>query len=318
MAARRRRDNIVVAFVALSAIVGGGHAVLDAFATAPPGPSDKSTISLLGRSQLAESFAREFVVTYLGSAAGQQDRIAEFVGDTQHITLPATARQVTDPVVVFATRTTSAGALDVWAVTVSVRVAKRAGAAEEARQYYRVGVSVLDGRLRALGLPAAVEPPGRGVDLVSAYSNSCAADTPLAQVAAGFVQAMLTGTGDIARYTTPDSGITALRPAPFSTVETTAVTSDDSGCGSGASSARVLASVDPKADGAAAPTLSYPLDMVRVAGQWQVRALEAVPALHDPMTVSGGTAAHDTTTAPSGTTPTTPAAAVQIPPATQK
>lgn len=76
MAARRRRDNIIVGILAVSAVIGGGHAVFDAFATPPPGPSESSTISLIGRAQLAGSFAREFVVTYLSASAGQQDRIS--------------------------------------------------------------------------------------------------------------------------------------------------------------------------------------------------------------------------------------------------
>ncbi|WP_405139553.1 conjugal transfer protein [Nocardia sp. NBC_01388] len=317
MAARRRRDNIIVGILAVSAVIGGGHAVFDAFATPPPGPSESSTISLIGRAQLAGSFAREFVVTYLSASAGQQDRISEFVGAAQQITLPAAGRQVTDPEIVFSTRTESTGNLDVWAVTVSVRMPKRAGVTDDARQYYRVAVSVVDGRLRALTVPAAVAPPERGIDLVLAYSNSCAADSPLAQVASGFLQAMLTGSGDIARYTTPDSGIAALRPAPFSAVETTAVTSDDSGCGASTSRARVLASINPKADGSAAPTLAYPLDMVRAAGQWQVRSVESVPALRNPITVSSGQTANKSAAA-AAAAPTTSAAAVQIPPATQK
>ncbi|WP_327146916.1 conjugal transfer protein [Nocardia sp. NBC_01327] len=315
MAARRRRDNLVIGVLAVLAVIGGGHAVLDAFSTPPPGPSEDSTVSLIARSTLAESFAREFVVVYLSSTAGQQDRILEFVASGQQAALPPTARQVSDPVVVYVTRTLTTSNADIWAVTVSVRIAKKTGTTDDTRQYYRVAVSVIDGRLRALSLPAAVEPPSPGADLALDYATPCAAETPLAQVASGFLQALLTGTGDIARYTTPDSGISALRPTPFTTAETTTVSADNPGCGTSGSSARVLASVNPKLDGAAAPTLAYPLRMVRAAGQWQVRSVDPVPALRLPLAVDSGQLSNDTAAAP--TTSKAPASTVSIPPATQ-
>ncbi|MGV9411247.1 conjugal transfer protein [Nocardia sp. NPDC003693] len=319
MAARRRRDKIVVVVFALLAVLGGGHAVVDAFSTPPPGPSENSTLTLTGRARLAESFAREFVVLYLSAAAGQQDRISEFVGGAQQAGLPSAGRAVSDPSVVYTTRTLSSGSADVWAVTVSVRVAKRTGIAENPRQYYRVAVSVIDGRLRALSLPAAVEPPGRGADLALAYGTPCAADTPLAQVAAGFLRAMLTGSGEIGRYTTPDSGIAALHPTPFSAAEVTTVSAEDPECGANSADARVLANIEPKADGATTPTLSYPLSMVRVAGQWQVRSVDPVPALRIPLTVAVGddrTGGADTQGSPNSP-PRSATTTVAIPPATQ-
>ncbi len=254
---------------------------------------------------------------YLSAGSGQQERLAEFVGEARQATLPATGRPVSDPVVVYVERQVSNGDIDVWTVTLAVRMAKRAGAAEE-RQHYRVSVAVSAGRLRALTLPTAVEAPGRGYDLALGYPTSCSPDTPLAQVAAGFLQALLTGGGDIARYTTPDSGITALKPSPFTTTDTATVSADSTGCGaSGGDSARVLAMVNPKIDGTAAPTLAYPLAMVRAAGQWQVRSVEAVPALRNPLTVvtdqqaaASGGAGTSASRAPSS-------AALPIPPATQ-
>ncbi|MFE3261059.1 conjugal transfer protein [Nocardia sp. NPDC059091] len=316
MSVRRRRENIIVAVLASLAVLGGGHAILDAFSTPPPGPSDSSTISLIGRERLAEWFAREFIVVYLGASAGQQDKIAEFVGGTGQVVLPASARQVVDPTVVYATRSVSNGDIDVWTVTVSVRVAKRPGSTDDARQFYRVAVSVVGGRLRALSLPAVVEPPAHGSDLVLDYATSCTQGTPLAEVAGGFLQAMLTGSGDITRYVTTDSGISALRPAPFTTVETAAVSADDSGCGATTDRARVLATVNLKTDGGAAPALTYPLTMVREAGQWQVQAMDPVPALRSPLQVA--TDQGRETSPPSASATRPPSSAVRIPPPTQK
>ncbi|RMI33045.1 conjugal transfer protein [Nocardia stercoris] len=344
MVARRRRDNILVGVLAVLAILGGGHAVADFFSGPPPGPSENSTLGIVGNAQLVGSFAETFVTSYLGATSGQQERIADFVGGAQQLTLPSSPRQVSDPQVVFATRTDGNSAVEVWAVTVSVRIAKSgtmipassaagtstaappgagttttaAPIAADLRQYYRVGIDVVGGRPRALAPPAQVPPPERGSDLLLAYSATCQTDTPLAQVATGFMQALLTGSADIARYTTPDSGITALRPAPFTTVDSVTVGADDSHCGASGDSARVLVSVNVKGDAGGVPTLAYPLAMVRAAGSWQVRAIESVPALRYPMTVVTGQNSRNavaTTTAP--VTSTTTAAAAQIPAPTQ-
>ncbi|WP_280264951.1 conjugal transfer protein [Nocardia wallacei] len=315
MAARRRRDNAIIAVLAVLAVLGGGRTIIGWFTPPPPKPSDKTTVSIVGHAQLAESFAEEFVVTYLGATGGQQDRLKEFVDLGQQVHLPTTARQVSEPIVVHATRDVGNAQLEVWSVTVSVRP-KASGGAAGPREYYRVAVSVAaDGRMRALALPAAVAPPGRGEDLMLRYTSTCGADTPVAQVASGFLAAFLTGNGDVTRYVAQNSGIAALQPAPFTSVETPSVGAEDADCGISKSTAKVLATVNPKTGAGAAPTLAYPLTMVRTAGQWQVQAMDSVPALKNPLTVVAG--GGNTAGAPAGATSTSPSTAVSIPPATQ-
>ncbi|WP_040832480.1 conjugal transfer protein [Nocardia jiangxiensis] len=349
MAARRRRDNVVVAVLAVLAVLGGGRTILGWFSTPPRGPSDDTTTRIIGRSQLAESFARDFVVTYLGASANQQDKIAEYVSAGQQVTLPSAGRQVSDAAVVFAEREITNAQLDVWTVTISARVGKGAGtsapastsssstttsaasntgtasntsaSAGSARQYYRVAVSVSAGRVRALTVPAAVEAPGRGSDLALANENSCSADTPFGQVVSGFLTAYLTGTGDLSRYTVPNSGIAAPTPPPFVSVDTVMVAAESSGCGAdGATTARILATVNPKAADGVSPTLAYPLTMILSAGQWQVQRIDPLPPLRNPLSVVVGQATQGPqpqSSPSSSATTTTPSSAVQIPPATQ-
>ncbi|MCX4092164.1 conjugal transfer protein [Nocardia sp. alder85J] len=300
---------------AVLAVLGGGHAILSFFSSPPPGPSEDSTTRIIAHEQLAQSYARDFVVTYLSATSGQQDKLAEYVSSGQQVTLPSIGRQITDGQVVYAARMSASEALDVWTVTVSVRVAKGAAIGGD-KQFYRVAVSVADGRLRALSLPEVVGPPLRGDDLMLGYQTTCSPDTPLTQVAAGFLAAYAAGNGDVARYVTPDSGITALHPSPYSAMDVATVMADDSGCGASSATAHVLASVNPKADGGVAPSLAFPLTMVRTGGQWQVQAMDSVPYLRSPMTVvTGQQAGRDAAAASSAAKPT--ASAVQVPPATQ-
>ncbi|MFI1461005.1 conjugal transfer protein [Nocardia carnea] len=313
MAARRRRDNIVVVVLAVLAVLGGGHAVYSFFAPDPAPPGDEEMVGVTGHASLAASFAQDFVVTYLSADANDQDALSRYVDGTQRISLPKTGAQVNAPLVVYVARTLDAGAVEVWSVTVSVQMGRPGSGA--ARHYYRVPVSVSEGSLRALTLPAAVEPPAVGSDLAQAYSSPCGEETAFAQVATGFLNAYLTGAGDVARYVTVDSGISALRPGPFTELGTVTVTAEDSGCGTAGTSAQVLATVTPKGATGTAPALAYPLTMVRGEGQWQVRAIETLPALKEPLTLvvppgeNTGPATGSTTGAPTST--------AEIPPATQ-
>ncbi|MBF6351366.1 conjugal transfer protein [Nocardia flavorosea] len=308
MTARRRRDNAVVVVLAVLAVLGGGHAVYDFFVPAPQPPGDEAMVTVSGHVRLAGAFAEEFVETYLAASSGDQETLARFIDGTREISLPKTGQQVSDPIVVYQTRTLVHGTVQVWSVTVSVRVGRNG-----IRQYYRVPVSVSEGSLRALTLPAAVEPPGIGADLAQAYSAPCGEETALAQVATGFLGAYLAGKGDVARYVTVNSGIAALQPAQFSDIAAVSVSAEDNHCGTEGSTARVLATVTPKATTGSAPTLAYPLTMVRGEGQWQVQAIDMLPALREPLSV---VARQGEEPGAADATPT-PTTVAQIPPATQ-
>jgi hypothetical protein len=327
MAARRRRDNIVFIALAALAVIGGLRAIFGVLFDSPPaGPSDATTVALLGHAQLAGSFAEDFVQTYLGATSNQQDTVGKYVS-AANMNLPTVGQQVAEPAVAFIRRTDVESGVEIWTVTVSVRTqqagtaasgtsAAAATSASAARRFYRVAVSVTDGHVRALSLPAMVPPPGQGLDLSLSYTASCSPDTPLFTVASGFLGAFLTGSGDVTRYTTVDANISALTPAPYSSVDTIAVSSDDSSCGASASTAHVLASINPKTATGVAGTLAYPMTMVRKGGQWQVRELDPVPALANPLAVVNSDSGGAGSTATSSTTPTSATTAVSIPPAT--
>lgn len=294
------------------AVLGGGHAIYSFFSADPVPPGDDSMVAVAGHAQLASSFAEDFVMTYLGGDSSDQDALARYIDGTQQISLPKTGQKVAEPIVVYQSRTLAGGAVEVWSVTVSVRIGT-----DGTRQHYRVPVSVSEGQLRALALPAAVEPPGIGPDLAQAYSAPCGEETAFTQVATGFLDAYLTGSGDVARYVTVGSAISALQPAPFRELATVAVTAEDTECGTGGSSARVLATVTPKGAGGAAPALAYPLTMVRGEGQWQVQAIDLMPALREPLSVVTRQGGDQSSSPGVGATTASPTTAAQIPPATQ-
>ncbi|MEU0539037.1 conjugal transfer protein [Nocardia sp. NPDC005978] len=314
MAVRRRREKVGLTLLATLAVVGGGHTILDVFASDPPAIVAEPAAVTVGQAQLVGAFAQQFVVEYLNTVAGQKDHLDAYVPAGQGIDLPAAAVQVRDPIVVFTSRAVTTNDLDVWAVTVSVR-AGRAGTTGDIRLYFRVGVSAAQGQLRALALPSVVNPPQRGFDLELVYRSSCATGTPLGDVAMGFITAFLTGTGDVNRYAAVNSGITGLQPPPFAAIESTGVTTDDTTCGNSTSTAHVLITVKPKLGAAGFQPLSYPLTLDRTAGQWQVSTIDAIPALSMPLAVvdAQGFGAQP----PSATTVPSLTSTVRVPPATQ-
>ncbi|WP_433574711.1 conjugal transfer protein [Nocardia brasiliensis] len=309
MALRRQREKVLLAVLAVLAVLGGGHTVLSWFASEPPRDDGRAAARLIGDSYLATSFAEDFVVTYLSADNRQRDSLERFLSTAGQTMLPATSGVVSDPMAVYAARTLSNGNVDIWTVTISVRQGEDA----RGRSYFRVAMSLIDGAVRALSVPAEVEPPRRATGLALGYSMTCGPDTPVGQAAVGFLTAYLTGSGDIARYSVPGTGFVGLRPPPYAKLESVALASDDSTCGSGAKTVRLLAKVGPRADDDdVVATLGYPLTMVLNAGQWQVRSIDAIPVLRTPLTVA------DNQQSPGGPTTTPSATSVEVPPPTQK
>lgn len=315
MATRRRRDNFLILVLAVLAVLGGGHAIIDFLSADAPPPTDEPAVAVVGRAQLASSFAQQFVMTYLNATTGQQERLAEYLDNAQQVNLPKTSRQVSDPVVSYMVRTETSRSVEVWSVTVSVRLGKEGSGAISERQHYRVSLAIVAGRLRVLSLPGVVQAPRHGGDLALAYDTPCGTASPLAQVASGFIAALTAGSGDVSRYVTEESGITAVQPVPFTAVDNISVAADRADCGSAGESARVLVTFTPQSGGSASPALAYPLTMVRSAGQWQVRAVDPVPALARPFAAASG---HDAGSGLPSVATSVPSSTLPVPPATQK
>lgn len=306
---------MVIAIMAVLSILGGGHAILDAFGDEPPAIVGEPAEIVTGRSQLVSAFAQQFIVTYLSSIAGQQDLLSQYVSSGQQTELPSTALQIKETMVVFSARAVATPDLDVWSVTISVRLARPGATATDTRLFYRVGVSAIQGRLRALTLPSVVSPPEAGFDLELAYSSPCATSTPFGAIATGFLTAFLAGSGDVNRYTSVDSGIAALQPPPFTGLDVVSVSADDSTCGDNSGAARILVTIRPKSAGGTVVSLAYPLTLRRTAGQWQVISMDSIPALADPLAIVNG---QPTGPQPMATTtPPSPSSAGRVPPARQ-
>ena len=101
-----------------------------------------------------------------------------------------------------------------WNITVAVDV-------ESIRRYYQVvvGRDSSSGKLQLLMLPSMIAAPGNAPAAASPYSVQVPVDKGPASAATDFLNAYLAGSGDVSRYTSPETTIEPVRPSPFKGVE---------------------------------------------------------------------------------------------------
>lgn len=212
-----------------------------------------------------------------------------------------------------------------WAVTIGAQ-----GGPAGTGTYYLVPVQVdASGAAAALTLPARTPGPVK-----ASVSSLDATDPPLAIAAAnpasvtvsGYLDALLAGSGDLDRWTSPGATLTAISPAPCRSVDVQEVTTAAADQIPTASVDGTQLSVLAVATCAASPvkaagtgatpvgasTVSqYPLVLRARGGRWEVSATN--PALTDPTAPETTPPASSPSTTGSATTaasaPVTPTAA---------
>ncbi|MBV8348955.1 MAG: conjugal transfer protein, partial [Mycolicibacterium sp.] len=155
--------------------------------------------------------------------------------------------------------------------------------------FYQVTVAVTHGALRAVGVPLARSQPGLGADMKTAYSigveptitvNGDTSPNPVYSLVSGFAAAYLTGTPDLARYITGDSGLAPVGGYQGVNVAAVAATASVPQHPGDKAIAHVLVNV-------AAQTISpdvwvnyeYPLTLEAAAGTWLVKAIDTTPQI---------------------------------------
>lgn len=226
-----------------------------------------------------EGFAELFVATYLG--AGEEDRDEALAPFYPGASLQLEPNLAT----LYVTRTATVAASEVsegyWAVTVAAEVLEPA--AEDAyrpggTRFYQVGVVEADGALAATSLPgqvpapATAEAPELGVEGFRRADGS----EPTTEAMQGFFAALVAGDGELDRYVAPGTGLRAVDPAPYASVEVERVALRSLNEAEDA----YLALVEVAATDAAERTqvFHYALELAMREGRWEVtELLPAVP-----------------------------------------
>jgi hypothetical protein len=197
---------------------------------------------------------------------------------------------------------------DYWSVTVAVDFNAGSPPGKAVTWFLELGV-LTDGHghFVAAGEPALVAQPPTASDvppLALAALRTPTPDDPVASTVAGFLAALLTGNGQVDRYTTAGVGIEAVTPPPFDQAHLEGIASTTTTRG-----LEVRVSVRARGTDGDDRLLGYQLLLVERDGRWEVASMSGAPALaattkHTNSTVGGGTPPPSTsTTAPEATTP---------------
>jgi hypothetical protein len=249
-------------------------------------------------------FAQLYVAAYVEAGKGSEASLAPYYPLMRDISLEAKAgAQHTDRLAAVRVRQVASG---YWSVTVAARVTsagKSSAASDTTAQelgqdeagsvpvlrYFQVPVETAGGGgYVAAALPAEVAAPdtsGKAPQLD--YGTPVPADTHDAAVAAvgEFLSAYLTGGGELDRYLSPGTDLTAVSPAPYTKVTLTQLAEkggDFTANAPASEGARRDLLVDVAvtgADGQVRP-LSYALALKARAGRWEIAALDAAPSLN--------------------------------------
>lgn len=243
-----------------------------------------------GERAAVEEFAQRFVVAWLQTPRGQEAQLQAYI-TAAALTLPEQPFTAADP----ATANVAHVAAGVWAVTVAVTVTTPAQptaattppspntpASTSTRRYFQVPVNYTAGALVAAALPAPTAAPATAAAPRLAYRNPGPLSGPLAASVQGFLTALLTGNGDVTRYSSPGTAIAAVTPPPY-----TAVTVNDlmvdrdlaglTGQPAAGDQVRLLATATATAGPKQAITVQYALTLLARAGRWEVKAVDATP-----------------------------------------
>lgn len=172
--------------------------------TAPAPTTTASTDpTLTGAQQRATGTAVDFMTLWMSASADDTDLVAaHLMYPPQTIALPQKPPTEVPGLAVIGANEATAG---IWQVLVSARTTTQA-------QTWQVEVAVTNHTATVVALPGPVPTSAPEAGHIGEV-DTLATTHPAAQTAAGFVDAFLTGRGDVSRWTSPDATLTAIIPA---------------------------------------------------------------------------------------------------------
>jgi len=241
--------------------------------TPPPVKLPEPTVS-------AEGFAQLFVATWL--SAGPGDSLAPFYPGRMDFGSRTPLPSAALPPALKVLRTASIDASEIspsyWSVTVGAQV--QAGDANPETRFYRVPVlRTRIGAFVSASLPYEVAGPlgARSPSLAVGSGDHPSSADPVAVSVGQFLGALLAGKGDLSRYMAPDSTVKAIVPVPFTAVEVTDIASRK--IGGDANHIEVDAAAVAVDAGGRLASLTYPLELARREGRWEVVRILSAPSL---------------------------------------
>ena len=308
------RDLLAKAFGAalLAAVVCGPAALAVTLSRGTPTAVADTSARVSGLSvaeQSAGSYALSYVGAWLSASRTDSTELEKYVTASSIQNLTEQPWSYRDAAVV---SISPAAVGELVSVIVAANVSETLpGEADDGttqiwpRRYFQAAVTVDEqtGALRAVGLPAPVaapDEPDTAPDLV--YTSPLPASSSAASAVTAFLGAYLADSGEISRYTSPATEISAISPAPYVTLDADDLRVDvvPSDVPVDGDTARVLATVTLTTALEQKLTATYAVTITARANRWEVSSLDPVPEESLP----AGEATHTTSTpSPTGGSP---------------
>ena len=275
---------------------------------APVAASSSDSGKLADQRAAVGDFAEAYVLTWLTTPTGSENRLEPFLADYAGVTLPETPWTASDPSLAGITQ----GSDGTWSATVAVDVDENSKG-PSVRRYYLVPVTYSDGALIAQALPAPVPAPASAKAPNLGYTDHVGITDPISVSVGEFLKALLVvNGGDVTRYTTPGAPIRSVSPAPYVAVEIEDVLVDRDissiNQADPATGTRVHLLVTATATGTDKRqiTVQYALTLTARAGRWEITAIDPAPLAQapDPTANSSGAGSQTGTGDTTSTDPT--------------
>ena len=182
------------------------------------------------------------------------------------------------------------------------------------RRYFHVPVVFTEAGARAASVPSPVAAPEVGTKLQSDYTRTADQSHPMVVSAQQFLNAMLAGSGEIGRYTSPGVVVAPINPPIASSVEVETVSTVDelppaSAPVKDGQTSQVLITVRLRTEHPSAMSAQYALTMKARAGRWEVAEVDPAPQLRSAAAAPSAPASQSSS--PTTQTPASPTSTEQ-------
>ena len=243
------------------------------------------------RQQAAGEYGAAFVASWLSATREDAGTLAQYINPSVIGQLSATPWAYRDLTVVSTEKTDGSELLSV-VVAANVEefdMKSESGATVWPRRYFAVTVRVAESGMSVVGLPAPIAAPVKEKSAVRLVYTKSVSKTSMAQeTVESFLAAYLAGSGDVSRYITPGTAITAITPAPFMnlTVKDVKGDAEPSDTPSTGSVVHVLVTVEVSSASDQKLTATYALTLTARDGRWETTSVDLAPLESTPTTSS--------------------------------
>lgn len=230
--------------------------------------------------QRAGAFGQQYVLAWLRASRSDNQALKQFVPFAVD-GLPDSPLPVADPVL----SSVEPGTDGVYSVVIGVRIQEPNTKAKDPaslwqRRFFRVAVASTGAGLTAGTLPAQVAAPAQAEAFPGlAYQQNVGTAGAVADSAKAFLDAYLTGQGELGRYLSPGVQMDAVSPAPYKTLALQNVVANAEVPTTIHDGDRldIIATVNLTELNGQGRTSDYPLTLKARAGRWEVTDMPALP-----------------------------------------